>query len=328
MDVSARCFSLERYGCILFRGGRRAQSCAPGRFISTACALLAYEGAIILPVLLFAVELLFFAPGSLGGKIGFSLRKTAWFWLAAAAYLCLWRIMFSGKLGAYDLSLSPGAIFLNYTRLFSALFYGGKKLLFAAIYISLLAMSYRYLIAHWRMTALAFAITVFAFVPYCFTTGFDYRFGYISALGIAILLAMCFQSGVESVGRVKAAMVACLGLYLCSWYAIQDRKILREWTAAGEIASNIPQTVRELHPDLPAGTTLVFTGVPITYGRAVVFPTGLETAVQRQYAVPLVVRKSDRSLKDLPEQARRKALIFEYRGGKNPLREISVPAHQ
>ncbi len=293
--------------------------------LSATCALLAYEGAIILFLLLYAIECLFLAAGPLRSRTASSLKHIAWFAAVTAAYLCLWQIVFSGKIGAYDLSLSPIAILRNYTRLWAALFQGWKLPGIAALYLILLGLSYRYLRARWKMTVLAVAFVFIAFIPYCFTRGFDSRFGYISALGMAILLALCCRSSSENHRHLHRAVIACAGVALCSWYAVEDRRIIKEWTTAGEIAHSIPQAVRKLHPVLPPGTVLVFTGIPVTYRRANVFPTGLDAAIQQQYPVPVVVRQLQQSLENLSEEAG--ALVFEYHGGDNSVREIAATPH-
>lgn len=280
-----------------------------------ACALLAYEGAIVLPALVFTIEFLFLSEGPLRSRIRSSFRRTAAFWGVAIAYLCFWLILFHGKVGGYDLSPGPLAITKNYTRLFSNLFYGAKQWELAILYIVLLASSYRAFIARWRITAFGILLIPIAFLPYCFTNGFAFRFAYISALGAAMLFALGISGGLRSRSRPLRNVTAGLGIALCAWYLVQDRKILADWITAGQIAAEIPKTVRELHPNLPAGAVLVLAGIPPIYGKAQVFPTGLDAAIQREYSVPIVVRQYQALLADLPEQARHGTFVFEYRGG-------------
>lgn len=293
--------------------------------VLSACALLAYEGAIILPALLFAIEFLFFANGPLRPRLASCLRTTAAFWGLAAAYLCFWLILFHGSIGGYDLSLGPLAIAKNYARLFSGLLYGAKQWVFAILYVALLVSSYRVLIARWRITAFGAWLVPIAFLPYCFTNGFAFRFAYVSALGAAMLFALCILGGLRSRSRLQQAAAAGIGIVLCGWYLIQDRKIVADWITAGQIATRIPETVRTLHPNLPAGAVLVFTGIPLSYGKAQLFQTGFDAAIQREYTVPIVVRQYRLPPPDLPAEARSGAFVFEYRGGRQPLREITPP---
>jgi hypothetical protein len=287
-----------------------------------ACALLAYEGAVILPILLFAVELIFFTSGSLRLRLVSSVRATVSFWILLAGYLAFWWIMFSGSIGGYDLSLRPVAILENYARLLSTLFYGGKHVAFGLAYVALLVSSYRILRAQRLLTAIAIVVILIAFLPYCFMNGFAYRFGYFSALGISILLAVCIVGSIRGTGRWRHAIGICAGVLFCAYYAVQDRNILSDWTTAGEIAARIPQSLRELHPNLPERAVLVFTGIPRVQGKASVFPTGLDAAIQNEYPVKVLVQQYDLLPADLPERASGGAFIFAYRGGRDPLREI------
>ncbi len=309
----------------LFARSRR-QNWTSGRVIAivlSGCALLAYEGAVILPALLFGVEFLFFGSGPLRGRFGPSLRQTAAFWILAAGYVGWWQITFSGSLGAYDLSLAPRAILGNYGRLLSALFYGHRSWVFALAYLVLLALCYRPLRARLRLAAFAAGLLIVSFVPYCFTHGFAYRFGYLSALGLTILFAAGLVGNLRSGQRPRQITAACLGILLSASYVVEDRKILTEWAAAGTICAHIPQAVRKQHPNFPARTVLVFTGIPHQYGRAYVFPTGLDAAIQRQYSTPVVVRQAESGVSNLSAEVGRGAYVFEYREGQDTLQEWS-----
>lgn len=288
----------------------------------SACALLAYEGAIILPALIFVTEFLFFAQGDLGSRVGLCFRRTAPFWSLAATYLCLWLLMFHGKVGGYDLLLRPVTMAHNYVRLLSTLFYDARHWALALLYLLLFGSLYRNFRGRLRTTGLGICLVLIAFLPYCFTNGFAYRFAYISALGMSLLLALCILGGLRSHWRLCQAATAGLGIALCTWYILEDRKILADWVGAGQVAAQIPQAVRQLHPHLPAGAVLVFTGIPSSYGKAYVFPTGLEAAIQLQYPHRIFVRQYDRAPTDLSDQARNGALVFQYHGGEEPLREV------
>jgi hypothetical protein len=255
---------------------------------SAVCALLAYEGAVILPALMLLLEFSFFAHGSWRARTASSFRRTTSFWIIAAAYLCFWKIIFPGGVAGYDLSLTPLAILHNYARLLAALFYGGKDWALALSYVLLLVFSYRMTTGLRRVAAFGILTILIAFIPYCFTNGFAYRFGYISALGISLLLAACILAGFRSTGGPRQITLACFGILLCVYYVLADRKILLDWTEASEIAAQIPQAVRRLHPNLPAGAVLVFNGIPRSHGKAYVFPTGLDAAMQHEYPVRIL----------------------------------------
>jgi len=288
------------------------------------CALLAYEGAIILPGLVFAVEFLCFSRSRpLRPRLGEAVRNTAAFWGLTAAYLLVWQMLFAGNVRGYSLSFRLNAIVTNYARLLSNLFYASKQWVFAVLYAALLVFSYRALLSRWKLTAFGVLLVLLAFLPYCFTNGFAYRFAYISALGMALLLALCILGSLHSARRAYRLAGAGIAIVLCAWYLAEDRRLLEEWIAAGEIANQIPKEIVKLHPHLPAGAVLVLNGVPVTHGKAYVFPVGLQAAIQREYAVPIVVEQHDPSSPDLDRGKRANTFVFEYRGGKESVREVA-----
>jgi hypothetical protein len=62
-------------------------------------------------------------------------------------------------------------------------------------------------------------------------------------------------------------------------------------------------------------------------GQVPIFQSGLGDAIQQEYPVKIFVRQYDVPLASLPQQARRGAVIFQYRGGKDPLLELaSLPS--
>jgi hypothetical protein len=63
--------------------------------------------------------------------------------------------------------------------------------------------------------------------------------------------------------------------------------------------------------------------VPVTHGKAYVFPVGLQAAIQREYAVPIVVEQHHASSPDLGREKRANTFVFEYKEGKEPVREVA-----
>ena len=294
-----------------------------------ACALMAYEGAVILPALIFLMEFIFFAKGAPLARLGAAFRRTAAFWALGVIYLCFWAAIFSEKVGGYDLSFGLLAILDNYARLLSNLFYGRnfygrKEWVFGLVYVVLLGLCYRKLLAYWRWAVFGILVALLAFLPYCFTHGFAFRFGYISALGMSIFLATCLLAGFRSVPRWRRAMFACIGILLGAYFMQTDHQNLSRWKEAGRIAARIPQAVREICPNLSNGTVLVLVGVPRTYGDVPVFPTGLSDAIQREYPVSISVQQYDVPLANLPPDARHGTIVLLYRGGEHPLQRIGT----
>jgi hypothetical protein len=123
--------------------------------------------------------------------------------------------------------------------------------------------------------------------------------------------------------RYRQIAAAVLGILLSAFYLSEDRKILAEWAAAGTICARIPQAVQRLHPTFPARSVLVFMGIPHQYGRAYVFPTGLDAAIQRQYAAPVVVQQVERGACQGWAERDREVFVFEYHPGPEALQECS-----
>jgi len=292
-----------------------------------ACAFMAYEGAVILPALIFLTEFVFFAKGTPLARLGASFRRTVAFWALGVIYLCFWAAIFSEKVGGYDLSFRLPAMLDNYARLLSNLFYGRnfygrKEWVFGLVYVVLISLCYRKLLAYWRWAAFGILVALLAFLPYCFTRGFAFRFGYISALGMSIFLVTCLLAGIRSVPRWRSVVFVCIGILLGPFFIQTDRRNLSSWKGAGQIAARIPQAVRELCPNLSEGAVLVLVGVPRTYQDVPVFPTGLADAIQREYPVSISVQQYDAPLANLPQDARHGTVVLLYRGGEHPLQQI------
>jgi hypothetical protein len=169
------------------------------------------------------------------------------------------------------------------------------------------------------LSALGAIFLIVSFVPYSFIEGFAHRFGYLSALGFAILIAVCLAENLRASSARRAA-VSCLAVSLFVFNIAQTRKLLGQWTAAGEVAASIPRALKERYPELPEGAVLVFRGIPHMHGQAFVFPTGLDSAIQREYPVALQIHTSDGTAAGTHDG--RRILQFEYVGGTELLRQV------
>jgi hypothetical protein len=286
-----------------------------------ALAVLSYEGAVILPALFFAVEWLFYSKGRFMQRTLAAFRSTAPFWIVAFLYVALWQLMFAGEVGAYDLALHPSSVGTNYGRLIYTLFWGHRRFLIGVAYLGLAVLCFRAMRGRKELALLAGTIVIVSFVPYSFTEGFAHRFGYLSALGFCIFMGTCLAEGLRTRSRSRRAAVACLAACLLVFNIAQLRKLLSQWSAAGELAAGIPRTLKKRYPDLPEDTVLVFKGIPHMHGQAVVFPTGLDSAIQREYAVSLNIHADMGSGQELSGVSGR-VLRFEYVGGDELLRQI------
>ncbi|HET8547615.1 MAG TPA: hypothetical protein VFL57_06420 [Bryobacteraceae bacterium] len=145
----------------------------------------------------------------------------------------------------------------------------------------------------------------------------------MSGLGFSVLLALAVVAALRSGNAARRVAACCIAAVLGVFYIVVEvRKILGEWQAAGRIAARVPQVVRSLRPQVPGGALLVFSGVPRMHGRAHLYPTGFEHAIQREHGVRVRVRQLENE-PDLPESPEfSTAYRFEYVGGSELLREI------
>ncbi len=219
------------------RSGKRAIYAIAGAL--AGCALLAYEGAVILPVLFLNADFLFLAQGSPAARLRTALRSTSLFWAITVGYLCLWQIMFSARLGAYDLAVSPVGIAQNYGRLLYTLFYGHRRVAYGLAYVLVFALCHQTLLRRRRVTALALLLILVSFVPFSVINGFADRFGYMSAFGFALVLATCLVGAWREATRSRRNAVLALAGLLGVFYVVEIRKILRDWNAGGATAARI-----------------------------------------------------------------------------------------
>jgi hypothetical protein len=250
-------------------------------------ALLSYEGAVALPLLVLAAEACFFAGGR---RLHDTLRFTWPFAAVTGAYVALWWLMFRGSVGAYAFAGGVGEVVENYGRLMHSLFFGHRRLLLAAAY-AVIGLSALARLRSWRpAAAFGCAFLAIAYLPFAALDGFAHRFGYTSAAGFATLLAGAILCTIR-LGRPAArTAVVVAAVLLSGYYLVEVRRIVAEWIGAGTIAAQLPGALRDLQPHLPEGAVVMIRGVPAMHGRAMVFPTGLEVAIEQRYGKRLNVR--------------------------------------
>jgi hypothetical protein len=109
------------------------------------------------------------------------------------------------------------------------------------------------------------------FVPF----GNADRYFYMSAVGFSILAGVLGCWGydrlkVRSATWARTTAVLLMGMYLVSSVTlIQQRS--DEWRRAGEIAADVVEQVKHLHPSVPPESTMLFVALPDRYKQASVF---------------------------------------------------------
>jgi hypothetical protein len=248
-------------------------------------SLLSYEGSVVLPGILVALEFLVFAQQGqeFWKRMRTAFSKQAWHILALIIYLTGWILLFRGETGQYNESYALDNVLRNYYSMLYHLFHGNSRLagvLYVGLFFALFLMRRK----HRPLAAFAFLCTLLAFIPFIFSTGFAPRFAYSCMIGYATLIALMIYSGTAlQNARAGIGIAALIFVILAGYYMVAVRTRLSDWVVAGQIADSIPRQIKTLHPDLPGGATLMLARIPALYGHAYVYPLGLEASIKRFY---------------------------------------------
>jgi hypothetical protein len=275
---------------IAYTLARRNSERKPGIFecisvISFFLSLLSYEGSVVFPGLLIALEFIIFEQRDQGWwmRLRTAFIKTRWHILALFIYLAWWIYLFRGETGQYNESFALGSMLHNYYSLLYQLFHGNAHLA-GALYFGLLFTVFLMQRDRRLLAAFSLLFLLVAFIPFILSTGFAPRFAYASSIGYATLVALmihaCAALKNARAGVVLAGLVFAV---FAGYYAIAVRTRLSDWEAAGRIADAIPRQVKTMHPNLPSGATLMLSHIPQMYGHAYVYPLGLEAAIKHYY---------------------------------------------
>jgi hypothetical protein len=119
-----------------------------------------------------------------------------------------------------------------------------------------------------------------ALAPYVFFVPFGNadRYFYVPAIGLSILASILGCWGYDklkarSVAWARMVAVFLMGLYLISSVILMQQRI-SEWRRAGEIAEDVVEQTKRLHPNVPPESTMLFVALPDQYKQAYVFLGG------------------------------------------------------
>jgi hypothetical protein len=250
-------------------------------------SLLSYEGAVVILIIIAAMELFIFAQPEqkLLSRLRSAAVKTRWHTFILILYLTWWALLFRGKVGPYNLSYTIGSFFHNYYSYLYHLFHGNSRLAGVLYFLLLLAA---FFLPRERRSLAGFLIVyiLVSFVPFVVIIGFADRFAYAGAAGYAALIALLIYACSQTrhlrqfYGRLIAfSIFAILAGYY--WTGLHSR--IYDWRDAGQIADCIPRQIKMKYPDLKDGAILVLRDIPQMHGHAYVYPLGLESAVARLY---------------------------------------------
>jgi len=212
-------------------------------------------------------------------------------------------------LRSLDIGLVTGLLsVLTLSFLFFLLVKGKSAVRFALLWMSLTLMPY------------------VLFVPF----GNADRYFYISAIGVSLLggLLGCWvydrlRARFTSTAQVVA--IFAVGVYLISSAMIVQQRI-DEWRHAGEIAADVIEQTKRLYPSIPAGSTMLFVGLPDQYKQAYVFLGGgiggaMDLAYRGQPSSPMAYQTRDPLVVSFLKEARvvdrpvRGLYVFLYEDG-------------
>jgi hypothetical protein len=253
--------------------------------VTFVLALLSYEGAVAFPFAITAVDLLLNRSASWQERVRRTLRSTAPYFVLLGLYIVWWMSLFHGAVGGHDLEWTLADFARDFYRMHYRLFANIQH------WQGLL-----YLIAGWwiwkrrprlgSLVAAAAAILWLGFLPFVLVHGYADRFGFFSALGVALLLSLCV-SEVAAAFQARQILAGVLPLVLVltffADYTRTTQRRLEHWREAGQLAESMMAQLKAQRPVFPADTELIFDQVPMMHGEAYVFPTGFRAALRRRY---------------------------------------------
>jgi hypothetical protein len=270
-------------------GKRILASCSIGFFV---LGLLSYEGTVIFPAVLACMEMLVLSQTgeSVSQKLRQTFFRTLPYWSVLIAYVAWWLLLFDGKTGAYELSLSINNLGANFYRLLYQLFYGHQHL--AGILYFFLILGVR-LLNRQKLALVLFSVLFMltSYIPFAPLTGFASRFAYGSAIGYSLLIAVLLFAGTfqkktaarSALRHIPLPASITILFILAGYYNLDLQARISDWKTAGAIADSIPRQVKNLYPYLPEQTALVLAGIPRMAGHAYVYPLGLKASIERFY---------------------------------------------
>lgn len=271
-------------------------------------AFLSYELAIVLPVLIFAVEaLLFKSRVNMSGLI-----KVLPFALLAVIYFAV-RTAANSFAGGGDYSYNLGKLvpnfignFFGYISLFfagpeSLGFYnflrGGLRenmLYFIIIFAALIIILF-FLVKKYRKRITRFAVdkgnkTIFfglifgfiALIPYYGLGNIAPRYSYLASAGFSIALVSLILKVINKFIKNRLAAYAVFAVLFLAFALYQRQALFAEnknWVKAGSYTENVLTEMRTFYEWLTPDAKVYLINVPTKFGNAWVYPIGLEDSL-------------------------------------------------
>jgi hypothetical protein len=240
-----------------------------GAFVA---ALLAYEGAVIFPLL---AVLLWFSCLDRRSTI---IPHLVGYSLIALAYIASWVGFFGLHITRFPVETSASGGLHSLAQCVLHTFHGSQRIEAAPVYLCLLAVLISSKPGR-KVLAFGAAWLLVAYLPFFIVHGFADRFAYLGSVAAAVILSVGAYALSERWHR--AGLVFLFALLLFFGVGMQNRITI--WKESGSLARSIVQDIKSARPTLPEGATLVLLDVPMMHKHAVLFMFGLERAVKLAY---------------------------------------------
>lgn len=251
--------------------------------VLTATAVASYEGAITLPIAIFAI-----AIAASDRVSSATLRKAVLIAAPSAVVVAVYLVLRWGALsdaGSEVDALRPLKVFGNTGALVERL--GGvglhrsiasSRTFLAAAALMVLTIPRGRTLPRTRETVVFGAALIgIGFLPFAPLHGFTDRFGYVSSIGFVMAIAAGIWGALRS-HRWRRIAVGVLIVATAGGWTRQLILEARDWVEAGHIAATIRREVQSAVPDPEPGSTMWVVNVPKYQGVAYVFPTYFEHA--------------------------------------------------
>lgn len=142
----------------------------------------------------------------------------------------------------------------------------------------------RKLIREYRPSVVMLLCFGLSLVPYFGLGGMADRYALIPSAFLCLSLAELVEIWLaKKPGIIRAGLVIVLLLGIWRVNELARTKHENEWMKASEVSEQALLTLKENYYPLKAPTTFIFVNVPIRYGRAWIFPTGLPDAIWQMF---------------------------------------------
>ncbi len=157
---------------------------------------------------------------------------------------------------------------------------------------------------NFKLICLGLMFFVVPLLPFVGLGNMSPRYEYLASFGLILLIVYIIErlfTAVKLKNVYVIGIISIIFISMFSWYHyLQIVNTGRDWTKAGEIAQNSLTEISNEYAQpgtLPPSPIFYFSNVPATYGKALVFPTGMQDAIWMYFQDKNVVVKQTPSIK-------------------------------